>query len=657
MRFDTAKRLMWPQRNAATDIINAFTRSKYVMLIAQMQSGKTGTFHGVANHMLRTGIVRRVYLICGTTDTQLRQQAASDTIQYNPDYYEDDNTGKFKVLFRQDLKKYNLKLQDTLIIIDESHIDSNKDQEMDRFLRENGIVLDGSNDRLEEKNTHILSVSATPFAEFSDYSYKERRKEMVFMKPGPTYRGVEFYLTNSLIKRTFKIEDHPRRFIDIVASKGARWNIVRVHNSKYEEELKSIIKDTAEENGIEIKLYSYNSNSTAGTFDLMRLESSPRKASILFIQGRLRCGKVVPKKHIGFVWDNSVSADSDTILQSLLGRMCGYEYDTEMPAEIYVNKGILIQKYIPEIKTSMNELQRYIYFMTNNGHIMPRKARNILADSVPVRNTAATKFAAHPIWFSNEDWDSEAGDSGYSQFIENIDMIRGEVERTGYNYSEEQFNEIMNNLDDIESGMLTHIPERRVGCHSQFSYFKSIVEESIPSEIVYRSSDNTVPPFVVVHTVIGEGHNTQYDRYMNRIYIVMQLNTPLIEGQVPMRSRIARTNGKEMFSQYLDETVDAVAIMGMGLSADACKYPLVFKTQLRYLINEWVKYKEGRTFGVKVSSTVSNLGDRFCIQFGERRLTGIIAQLERLCNVNIEVDSSSGEDGRILIKKIHWETF
>ncbi len=648
MHFNTHKKLMWPQRIAARRVIEAFHTIHYVMLIAQMQSGKTGTFHGIANHMLESGTVKCVYLLCGTTDTELRNQAMEDAIEYNPDYYDDDNKGAFRVLFRQDLKKASLKLKDALIIIDESHIDSNKGQEMDKFLCECGIVLGGTTDKLIENNTYILSVSATPFAEFSDYTYRDRKKSLVFMEPGPTYRGVEFYLENGLIKPTFDIESHLDRFINIVAAKGARWNIIRVADSKQEKNFTSIIKAAAEYNGLHIKTYSYNSNAT--TFDLKRLASAPRQSSILFIQGRLRCGKVVPKKHIGFVWENSADADSDTILQSLLGRMCGYDYDADMPVEIFINKHILKQKFVPEMKMPMNELERYVHFMKNNGEFMPRKARNVVAKSVRVLPSMADKFAAKPIWFTRDDWGVDT--HGYSQFIENIDMIRDEVERLRSDYSDEQFDEIMYELDMIESSV-AHIHQRWIGCHSQFAYFKSVVEDEVPSEIV-RRKNGTAPSIVVVHTVDnGEEHDPKYDKYLNRVYIVFQLNNPLIDGQIPLRSRVARTNGKEMFSQYLDETCDATAIMGMGMSQDACKYSLVFKTQLRYLINKWVEYKEGRSFGVKVSSTVSGLGDRFIMQFGEKKLRHIIKRIECEYGIHIEMTSSSHAAGT-LVSKIHW---
>ena len=67
------------QRNAGDDIIDKFTKEQpFSVLLAQMQSGKTGTYLYVAFEMVRLRLVKNVYIICGSSDTSLRSQAMKD---------------------------------------------------------------------------------------------------------------------------------------------------------------------------------------------------------------------------------------------------------------------------------------------------------------------------------------------------------------------------------------------------------------------------------------------------------------------------------------------------------------------------------------------------------------------------------------------------
>ena len=67
------------QRQAGNEIINKFTREQpFTVLLAQMQSGKTGTYLFTAFEMIRLGLVKNAAIICGSSDTSLRAQAQSD---------------------------------------------------------------------------------------------------------------------------------------------------------------------------------------------------------------------------------------------------------------------------------------------------------------------------------------------------------------------------------------------------------------------------------------------------------------------------------------------------------------------------------------------------------------------------------------------------
>jgi hypothetical protein len=75
-------------------------------------------------------------------------------------------------------------------------------------------------------------------------------------------------------------------------------------------------------------------------------------------------GKELDKEHILFCFETAKSSATDTVLQGLLGRCCGYFYSTTIV--VFLHKDI----------AENGELQRYID-MTNGAPVIPTKGRNI----------------------------------------------------------------------------------------------------------------------------------------------------------------------------------------------------------------------------------------------------------------------------------------
>ena len=66
---------------AATEIISAFVEkklSRFVLLYALMQSGKTDTFLFVACELLRLGHVERIVIFSGNREVELTKQLKQD---------------------------------------------------------------------------------------------------------------------------------------------------------------------------------------------------------------------------------------------------------------------------------------------------------------------------------------------------------------------------------------------------------------------------------------------------------------------------------------------------------------------------------------------------------------------------------------------------
>ena len=63
------------QFDTAQQIIDAYNSgNKYVMMMAQMQSGKTGVFMLVAVEMIRLGYIQRFVVISANNDADLKDQ-------------------------------------------------------------------------------------------------------------------------------------------------------------------------------------------------------------------------------------------------------------------------------------------------------------------------------------------------------------------------------------------------------------------------------------------------------------------------------------------------------------------------------------------------------------------------------------------------------
>ncbi|NCX76871.1 MAG: hypothetical protein EBX09_07550, partial [Actinobacteria bacterium] len=168
------------QIKAASDIVATFVESHrlynlgirdkplpfFSLLWAQVQSGKSGTFHCIARMMYWRGLIDHVYILCGSSETTLRNQAIKDTLAYQSDIIDD-----FEVIFRQDFKKRlpssnnPLRLERALFIIDESHMDQDNNQQLNLLLSSYGLSLAGSLPLMYDLNTFIVSVDATPYAE------------------------------------------------------------------------------------------------------------------------------------------------------------------------------------------------------------------------------------------------------------------------------------------------------------------------------------------------------------------------------------------------------------------------------------------------------------------------------------------------------------
>lgn len=356
---------------------DAFVKYRFATLLAQMQSGKSGTYLLVALLMKHMNVVDNVLIMCGSNDNELYTQ-----VEENLDNALTKYSGIFSV--SKDVVKHAFKCvkschlkglsinQKTLVIWDESHYAQTDKQLPDIFFRDNGLLVNATKkaeEQWERKHSYLLTVSATPFSEISNaFNHKDDiRKKVCILHPNGLYRGVKYYRDNKLIHRSFNIKTDPVRLhtlldhhFDIINPKYA---LIRTQDDEEEE----IIQRIAMENDWNVV---YHNAKTPQPNGFNALEEKPTKCTIWMIKGMGRMGKVVPKKHVAFVFETAETSNADTLLQSLLGRMCGYNVGDNYPSEpihIYVTPSFMeqdeknLEKLVKKHKTM---LQVY----KNKGH-------------------------------------------------------------------------------------------------------------------------------------------------------------------------------------------------------------------------------------------------------------------------------------------------
>lgn len=588
------------QIECAKEIVEIF-RSKdemYVLLRAQMQSGKTGTFHKVARVMLNRRIVDRVYIISGSNETELYSQAKEDAAAFNP-----DKLSQISVIFRQDFAKSTMELNRTLIIVEESHLDQNQGQQMDKFLKKHGLTLNGTTDSMRTNDTYILSVSATPFSEVSGITYNlASGKSIVDLVPGHGYRGIKLFLENDCIHETFDVNRNSQRFVDLILSHGNKWNLVRCGGRGSDGKLLQI-RSAARAAGIACKFFTQDKRD----IEITDLATAPVQPTIVFLKGMLRCGKVIPKSHIGLCWEDSKTPKTDTILQSLLGRMCGY-YSPEMDwPQIYISPKILKA----DKATGLNELERYVAGMESPDNIMPTRAANLKPPKdtaikermpvCPIRIGPFTRsqFAAMDLPTSVSTGPRIRLEDGDYNLLDNELIQEGILrcidEGTHAEYQPDQKAEMRQILADRPIPSLREWADGPVS-HNKAHFHSAVAAYSKGEPTTERISDDASIALAIVTGSVA------YPDQKFCIYVLFQLKAHGDEAS--LHHRVAATTRKEIFAR-VPVSPTSVMAMAVTITEEVLTSPEALESQLGEMIRIWKSASH-----VQVAPTLTAIDDQ-----------------------------------------------
>ena len=394
------------QKHAGTQIVNYFNANallhRWAILTAQMQSGKTETYLFIAAEMLRLGLIQHFVIFSGNAETALKNQIVEILTDTFPEEmyteedqqqksfmrkYEDyliDNTNLrtrqildvlriFKtksqraVVWGNELSKYSGSTTDTLFIWEESHFAQDQDNLPAKMLQRIGFSADGDTTLLSTNRNYVVSVSATGFSELSDNHYQTQGKLVQNLEPGAGYNSVEKMMTNGCIKSYKTIAGGLNEALSRQHANPV-YAVIRVTNKNAQE-----ITGICRAKGWNVVSHDSTTESDEGRRTWNNMKNVPVVDTVILLKGLCRMGQNIEKTHVLFCFETSKNSKTDTILQSFVGRVCGYSTNSEN-----------VHVYLPEKTFNNGEIDRYIR-MAKGEEVMPLKARNLapLAEKVP----------------------------------------------------------------------------------------------------------------------------------------------------------------------------------------------------------------------------------------------------------------------------------
>lgn len=600
------------QRACAHEILGHFRGDlRYALLRAPLQSGKTGSYQYLIRLMLQLGVIDHAYVLCGSHERELLEQVEQDV----KDWHGAEALNRtVHVLFRQHFKKQTMVTRRTLIVNDESHLDCQFDQQLHRFLARHGLSMAGTTDVMRAKHTYIVSVSATPFAEESVMAHGDSLpKALVRLQAGDGYYGPMDYHQDGLLRETYSVAtaEGKMRFVEEIQRVTDRRKYVLIRLSegrvagdkcrRNAKEQAGQVVSAAKDN--EIILDTLKEMKRTGQIELLRftskvtknnqqvsitrteqvahqkkwgrtipcLEDMPEVPTVILLDGRLRCGKRVPKKHIGMTWDTSVSSNTDVILQGLVGRMCGYRgrevYHVPMDRDdrpvLYTSHGLFMsQEKKQELALPLSDLER---FHDDTGDICPRLATHLVREEPEKVVKNAQGIVVHPcvpirFFLSEEDVrrlpiasDSALRSMCFDTFMSECEF---NVQENG-DLTREQKEEIQSTLSEM-NGSGSHV--RRLQGSSQTTFYRHVLDAIKQRTAVEKGTISDAP--FITFCVVFEGYEgvaqTHSTDRAGTVYACIYTEANGHRYTIPLPTRIPRHNGATHFIRR-EEPVAAVA--------------------------------------------------------------------------------------------------
>ena len=296
------------------------------MTIAPTQSGKTGIMCAMIKCFLDNYDIdlNNIFIITGLSDTDWKKQ----TIDRLPESFHK------RVYHRTDLKKFSDDMKDkqnVFIMMDEVQIACNEKQTIKKTFQEIGLF---DKQYMYKNDIKIVEFSATPNGVLYDLLDWSGGKDILVSNPGRKYvssyellkRGKvrQFQSFNKKHSNEEDIKNHIEEIYNTVNNfNEPLYHIFRISNGTYNHDIKEYFQTIF--NNCEHRTYEQD-----GDIDDLNnlLNIKPSKHTLIFIKEKLRCAKSLNKLYLGVVYERyTTQIDNSVIIQGLLGRITGYDYN------------------------------------------------------------------------------------------------------------------------------------------------------------------------------------------------------------------------------------------------------------------------------------------------------------------------------------------
>jgi hypothetical protein len=487
--------------------------------------------------MLITEKVKNVVILCGSNENELHHQLKTDFNTAVEKFIEtEEKQNEIKkvvtILKSSDLKHSKEIGNDTLLIWDECHYAQRKTNLPAKYLERSKLKVNGtkeSNNEWKNRNSYCLAVSATPFAAYSDMTQEDLKDivcdvTVVYHHPSKIYRGVEYYKEKGFFN-SFRIneEGNDKMLKKLIKQIMPQKKYILIRSQRNLE----IVSNICEELEIDFSLYT---DETKDIPNIDYLKNEPENTTVIGLKGMCRMGKVVPKRYLGMIFEESQTTNSDSMLQSLLGRICGHNSINDP----YPDEDIKV--YIPSkfLKTkgdNPSEIDRYLQFQ-NEEKIIPREGACLVKNSIPKN----IRIPLEVRYIDNIKWKQLSDSDRWNPLpVERNEIIRELInDIRQYPYSDKiQQNEVLKNfvLDKIEFHNMYHKSYSYVS--NQENGLPTYINDTVP---VPRWNDRwAVDKFFKVYR--GNG----------RIYLVGYTEEAEYELSMKYKNAIPSTTQKEVW--------------------------------------------------------------------------------------------------------------
>jgi hypothetical protein len=456
---------------------------------------------------------------------------------------------------------------------------------------------------------YMLSVDATPYLEESVMAYNEQKaKFRVFLESGAGYYGVANYLFDGHLRPTWdlKTDTGKRRFKELIA--GCPQKYIFVRSQSKNKQLHALLEAASEAGCATLRFTSKEEKQgtqvvlTRAEADEHRrlygrvipcLEEAPSRTTVVVIDGRLRCGKRVPKMHVGFVWELSKS-NTDTLMQGLLGRMCGYEggadvYKVPVVKPLIFVSGAALDKTKNQKKVvDCSELERAILSGVSEGInlekvcIGPQKVAGLNPGHVQNKKFAGETrvYPCAPIRFQLSAFQTESLADGSDAYIKAMCMryVQTHPRLIEENplLTEDQREEIMSVVESWSPNEIRGANLRRYSGRSNDSMHKSHVKAfawhcsatdgiSNPERPTFCV---TFPDFQPIGVPMKAGE----------VFLIVYTRATGLPHVLPLESRIARHDGTSHFCVE-DHMAAVPAASVFGFTSEILESAAAFERQ------------------------------------------------------------------------------